>query len=53
MNDTLCPYMFIKWSQNGYEIIVVHINDLNIITTPNELIWEDKVMYQPIDQPFV
>ena len=35
VNDTLCPYVFIKWSPNGYVIITVHI--LNIIGTPNEL----------------
>ena len=37
MNDTLCPCVFIKWSQSGYVIIAVYVDDLNIIGTSNEL----------------
>ena len=29
--------MFIKWSQSGYVIIAVYVDDLNIIGSPNEL----------------
>ena len=29
--------LFIKWSQNGYMIITVYVDDLNIIGTLNEL----------------
>ena len=37
VNDAMCPCVFIKRSQNGYVIIAVYVDDLNIIGTPNEL----------------
>lgn len=37
MNDALCQCVFVKWSQSSFEIITIHINDLNIIETSNEL----------------
>ena len=37
VNNLLYLCVFIKWSHSGYVIIVVYVDDLNIIGTPNEL----------------
>nr|KYP58720.1 Retrovirus-related Pol polyprotein from transposon TNT 1-94 [Cajanus cajan] len=36
-NDPICPCIFIKRSENGFAIIVVYVDDINIIGTPEEL----------------
>ncbi|KAL0551378.1 hypothetical protein IC582_010464 [Cucumis melo] len=36
-NNPICPCVFIKKSQSGFAIIVVYVDDLNIIGTPEEL----------------
>ena len=38
MNNSICPCVFIKKTKNGLEIIVVYVDDLNLIGTPEELI---------------
>ena len=36
-NDPICPCIFMKKSENGYVIIAVYVDDINIIGTPEEL----------------
>jgi hypothetical protein len=36
-NDTICPCIFMKRSENEFVIIAVYVDDLNIIGTPEEL----------------
>nr|KYP72381.1 Retrovirus-related Pol polyprotein from transposon TNT 1-94 [Cajanus cajan] len=36
-NDPICPCIFIKRSKNGFSIIVVYVDDINIIGTLEEL----------------
>jgi hypothetical protein len=36
-NDTICPCIFMKRSNNEFVIIAVYVDDLNIIGTPEEL----------------
>lgn len=36
-NDPICPCIFMKRSENEYVIIVVYVDDINIIGTPEEL----------------
>ena len=36
-NNPICPYIFIKKSKIGFAIIVVYVDDLNLIRTPEEL----------------
>ena len=36
-NNPICPCIFIKKSKTGFAIIVVYVNDLNFIRTPEEL----------------
>ena len=36
-NNPICPCIFIKKSKTGFAIIVVHVDDLNLIGTPEEL----------------
>nr|KYP73913.1 Retrovirus-related Pol polyprotein from transposon TNT 1-94 [Cajanus cajan] len=36
-NDPICPCIFIKRSENGFAIIVVYVDDINIIETLGEL----------------
>ena len=38
MNNPICPCIFIKKSTIKIIIIVVYVNDLNLIGTPEELI---------------
>nr|KYP48429.1 Retrovirus-related Pol polyprotein from transposon TNT 1-94 [Cajanus cajan] len=35
--DPICPCIFIKRSKNGFTIIIVYVDDINIIGTPEEL----------------
>ena len=37
MNNSICPYVFIKKSKFGLTIIAVYVNDLNLIGTLKEL----------------
>ena len=37
-NNPICPCIFIKKSKTGFAIIVVYVDDLNLIGTPEELI---------------
>ena len=37
VNDPICPCIFIKKSETGLSIIAVHVDDLNLVGTPEEL----------------
>ena len=37
VNNSICPYVFIKKSKFGLTIITVYVDDLNLIWTPEEL----------------
>ena len=37
MNNLICPCIFIKKLEIGFTIIVVYVDDLNLIRTPEEL----------------
>ena len=37
VNNPICPCIFIKKSEIGFEIIVVYGDDLNLVRTPEEL----------------
>ena len=37
VNNLIYPYIFIKKSEIGFEIIVVYVDDLNLVRTPREL----------------
>ena len=36
-NNSICPFIFIKKSKFGFIIIVVYVDDLNLVGTPEEL----------------
>jgi len=36
-NDSFCPCIYMKILENEFAIIIVYVNDINIIGTPNEL----------------
>ena len=36
-NDPICSCIYIKISKNEFAIIVVYVDDINIVGTPNEL----------------
>ena len=36
-NDAICPCVFIKRSENGFAVVAVYVDDLNIVGTPDEL----------------
>jgi len=36
-NDHICPCTYMKRSENEFAIIVVYVDDINIVGTPNEL----------------
>ena len=38
MNNSICPYVFIKKVATGFAIIAIYVDDLNLIWTPEELI---------------
>ena len=38
VNNLICPCIFIKKSETGFAIIVVYVDDLNLVGTPEELI---------------
>ena len=38
VNNSICPRVFIKKTENGLAIIAVYVDDLNLIGTPKELI---------------
>ena len=38
MNNSICPCVFIKKTENGLAIIAIYVDDLNFIGTPEELI---------------
>ena len=35
-NDPICPCIYMKRSENEFSIIVVYVDDINIVGTPNE-----------------
>ena len=37
MNNPICPCIFIKKSEIGLAIIIVYVDDLNFVRTPEEL----------------
>ena len=41
-NNSICPCIFIKKSETGFTIIVVYVDDLNLIRTPEELTKNSK-----------
>ena len=36
-NNNICPCVFIKSSTNGFVVIAVYVDDLNLVGTPNEI----------------
>ena len=38
VNNSICPCVFIKKTENGFVIIAVYVDELNLIGTPEELI---------------
>ena len=36
-NDSICPCVFIKKSENGFAIIAIYVDDMNLIGTPEKL----------------
>ena len=38
VNNTICPFIFIKKVATGFAIIAVYVDDLNLIGTLKELI---------------
>jgi len=36
-NDLICPCIYMKLLENEFVIIVVYVDDINIVDTPNEL----------------
>ena len=36
-NDNICPCVFIKSSTNGFVVIAVYVDDLNLVGTPDEI----------------
>ena len=38
VNNSICPCVFIKKTENGLPIIAVYVDDLNLIGNPEELI---------------
>ena len=66
-NNPICPCIFIKKSKTRFAIIVVYVDDLNLIGTPEELTrtakylkkefqnersWENKILSWPTDRAF-
>lgn len=37
INNPICPCVFIKRTENGFAIIAVYVDDLNLVGTPEEL----------------
>ena len=37
-NDPFCPCIYTKILENEFAIIIVYVDDINIVGTPNELI---------------
>ena len=67
MNNPICPCSFIKKSETGFAIIVVYVDDLNLVGTPEELTrtinylkkriwdersWKNKILSRPTDRAF-
>ena len=38
VNNSICPCVFVKKTENGFAIIAVYVDDLNLIGTPKEII---------------
>ncbi|KAM1397421.1 hypothetical protein ACFX2I_015003 [Malus domestica] len=36
-NNVICPCVFVKKSNSGFAIVVVYIDDMNLVGTPEEL----------------
>jgi len=36
-NDPMCSCIYMKRSKNEFAVIIVYVNDINIVGTPNEL----------------
>ena len=43
-NNPICPCIFIKESETRFSIIVVYVDDLNLIGTPEELTRTSKYL---------
>jgi len=39
-NNLICSCIYIKRSKNEFAIIIVYVNDINIVGTPNESQWQ-------------
>lgn len=48
-NDQICPCVFIKHTENGFVIIAVYVDDLNIIGTPDEIEETAKCMMKEFE----
>ena len=38
INKSICPCVFIKKSKDGFVIVAVYVDDINLVGTPEELI---------------
>ena len=47
-NNPICPCIFIKKSETGFSIIIVFVDDLNLIGTPEELTRTTKYLKRKI-----
>ena len=45
----ICSCILIKKSQTGFEIIVIYVDDLNLVRTPEELIETAKYLKRGIE----
>ena len=48
VNNPICPCIFIKKSETGFAIIVVYVDDLNLVGTPEELTKTTKYLKKKI-----
>ena len=48
VNNPIYPCVFIKKSETGLTIIVVHVDDLNLIKTPEELTKNNQLFKEEI-----
>ena len=44
VNISICSCILIEKSQTKFEIIVVHVDDLNLVGTPEELMETAKIL---------
>ena len=48
-NDNICPCVFIKSFTNRFVVIVVYVDDLNIVSTPHEVVSTTSYLRQEFE----